>query len=213
MIRRLGRVVAAPAGKPARAGAAETQRLAAAIARDAGVWDAEHARAMSARFDELAARWDTERGGYRAAPLLDALARGGPWPPGACVEVGAGTGLLTAHLTAVWPDVLALDLSTEMLRRARHPWRVRADAARLPVRDGVAGAVVVADAPLFAAEVARVLAPDGVLVWSNALGAGAPFHLPTPDVVTALAEASRRPWDAVESEAAWGSWAVLSACR
>jgi SAM-dependent methyltransferase len=210
-IRRLDRVVAAPPGKPERAGAADNQRLTAAIARDATVWDRDHADAMRARFDELAATWDAERGGYRAVSLLDALARGGPWPAGVCVEAGAGTGLLTAHLRAVCRDVVAVDLSHEMARRSAHPWRVLADAARLPLPDAFAAAVVVADAPLFGAEVTRVLAPSGAVVCSNALGTGAPFHLPTGAIAAALGAASGHAWSAVESEAGWGSWAVLRA--
>jgi hypothetical protein len=63
---------------------------------------------------------------------------------------------------------------------------------------------------LFAAEVLRGLRPDGVLVWVNALGREAPFHVPTEMLVEALARASAGAgWDAVESEALWGSWAVL----
>jgi SAM-dependent methyltransferase len=208
-IDRLDRRVTAPPGKPTRPGAADNQQLAASIAAGTDVWDAARARAMAARFDELAAEWDSERGGYRSAPLLDALDRGGPWPRGVCVEVGAGTGLLTTHLRRVWPDVVAVDLSHEMLRRARQPWRVRADASRLPVGDARAAAVVVGDAPLFASEVVRVLRSDGVVVCSNALGDDAPFFVPTGVLVTALADASHRPWRAVCSEAGWGSWAVL----
>lgn len=168
------------------------------------------ARDVVRRYTELAAVWEGERGGYRPVPLSDALARGVPLPSGLCLEVGAGTGLLTPLLTAVWPRVVSLDLTVEMLRRSSARWRVLADASKLPVRDGTAAAVVLADAPLFAEEVTRVLAPDGVVVWSNALGVDAPHHVPVATVLAAMERAApERPWNAVTAEAGWGLWAVF----
>lgn len=209
VITRLERVVSEEPGKPVRAGAAQSQARAVETALAPASWTGERSQEMRARFDELASEWDAERGHYRGAPAADALARGGPWPAGLCVEVGSGTGLVSALLAQVWDRVACVDLSPEMLRRARVGARVRADGARLPVRDGVAAAVAIADAPLFAPEVVRVLRPDGVVVWSNALGQGAPFHVATVTLVAALTSASADRWDAVESEAGWGSWAVL----
>ena len=190
MITTLGRVVPAEPDKPVRAGAAENQRFAEDVALSRQPWTRDRAREIAAHFDELAASWEAERGSYRRPPMADALARGRPWPSGLCVEVGAGTGLLTPLLADVWDPVLCVDLSWEMLRRSRHGLRVRADAARLPVPEGVAVAVAVGDAPLFAAEVVRVLARDGVVVWSNALGRGAPLHVPTATLVAAMSAAS-----------------------
>jgi hypothetical protein len=53
------------------------------------------------------------------------------------------------------------------------------------------------------------MADGAVLVWSNALGTGAPFYLRADMLIDAMAAASGRAWDAVTSEAYWGSWAVL----
>lgn len=206
MIRSLPRVVAAPAGKPVRAGAEENQQRMQAIARDPAAWTPDQARDMVRTFDELAGDWDAARGAYRTAPLADALARGGPFPDGACVEIGSGTGLLTPLLLPVWEHVVCVDLTWSMLVRARAGHRVWADASALPVRSGSAAAVVVGDAPLFAAEIIRVLRPDGVVVWSNALGQGAPFYVPVEAIAAAVGDAR---WDAVHSEALWGSWAVF----
>ncbi|HVX47068.1 MAG TPA: class I SAM-dependent methyltransferase [Mycobacteriales bacterium] len=208
MIRTLERVVPADPGKPARPGTAATQDRSRQIAEDPGSWTPESAAETVMQYAELAPVWDGERGGYRKVPLADALARGGPLPPGPCLEVGAGTGLLTPQLQKVWPHVLSLDLSPDMLQRSRAPWRVRADAARLPVPAGGAGAVVLGDVPLFAAEMARALRSDGVLVWSNALGADAPHHVPVATVLAALDRVGG-PWNAVTSEAGWGLWAVF----
>jgi SAM-dependent methyltransferase len=126
------------------------------------------------------------------------------------VEVGAGTGLLTPLLEAMWPRVLSLDLTPEMMRRSPAALRIIADAARLPLPDAAAHAVVLGDAPLFADEVVRVLAPDGVLVWSNALGMDAPHHVPVGAVLALLNKAAGgERFTAVTAEAGWGLWAVL----
>jgi hypothetical protein len=160
-------------------------------------------------FDEQAKDWEADRGGYRRPPLADALDRGGPFVPGLAVEIAAGTGLLTPLVRSVWRSAVGVDLSFGMLRLSRHGGRVQADAARLPLRDGIASAVVIGDGPLFAAEIARIMAGDATLVWSNALGTGAPFYLPTDVLLTAMTKATGRTWHAVQSEAHWGSWAVL----
>jgi SAM-dependent methyltransferase len=210
MIRRLDRVLPARPGKPTRAGADATQRESRAIAADPTVWTPDLARQTVRRYAELAPVWDGERGGYRRVPLADALARGGPFrTAGPCLEIGGGTGLLTPLLAEVWPMVISLDLSPDMLARSTARYRVRADAARSPLAGGRAAAVVLADAPLFAGEVVRLLAQDGVLLWSNALGADAPHHVPLPVVRSALAAASGVAWSAVTAEAGWGTWAVL----
>jgi len=209
MIRTLPRVVPAEPGKPARPEAAASQRESRQLAENPGSWSGERARAVVRRYTELAPVWDGERGGYRRVPLADALDRGGPFPPGPCVEVGAGTGLLTPLVAAVWPQVVSLDLTPEMMRRSAAPWRLVADASRLPLPAGVAAAVVLGDVPLFAAEVVRVLAPGGVVVWSNALGSGAPHHVPVDVVGAALGEAAGTPFTGVTAEAGWGLWAVF----
>lgn len=209
MIRTLPRVVPAEPGKPARTGAAASRRSARAIAEKPALWSADMAADVVRTYAELAPVWDAERGGYRPAPLADALDRGGPFPPGECVEVASGTGLLTALSAGRWRRVLCLDLSWDMLNRSRAPARVLADASRLPVADGRAAAVVLADAPLFAGEVVRVLAPAGVVVWSNALGPDAPNYVPVDVVHSALEGASDAPWSAVTADAGWGRWAVL----
>lgn len=164
---------------------------------------------MAAEFDEMAATWEGDRGGYRPPVLADALARGGPFPPGLAVEIASGTGLLTPLIATVWRQVVALDLSRGMLSRSAATQRVQADASRLPLADRCANAVVIGDGPLFASEVARVMTDGAVLVWSNALGTGAPFYLPTEVLVETMTAATCHPWDATRSEAYWGTWAVL----
>jgi hypothetical protein len=53
------------------------------------------------------------------------------------------------------------------------------------------------------------MAAGAVLVWSNALGDGAPFFVPVEVLTGVMTEAAGHPWDAVHSQAHWGSWAVL----
>jgi SAM-dependent methyltransferase len=210
VISSLERVVPAGPGKPVRPEAAAVQARSRAIAEDPGRWSAAMARQTTEEFTRLAPVWDDSRGQYRPIPLRDALERGGPFPAGLCVEVGCGTGLLTELIARVWPRIISLDLTWEMVRRSPAAWRINADAARLPVADGSAAAVVVADVPLFAEEIVRILGPDGVVVWSNALGTESPHHVPVEVVAAALHRAEPHVgWDAVTAEAGWGLWAVL----
>jgi len=209
VIRELARVVSAPPGKPVREEAAQGQERARRLAMRPGTWDRQEATAMRAGFDAAATGWDDSRGGYRRPVLVDALARGAPFGPGRAVEIASGTGLLTPLIAEVWPEVVAVDLSGGMLAHSAASCRIQADAARLPLADGCAAAVVIGDGPLFAAEATRVMAAGAVLVWSNALGDGAPFFVPAEIVAEAMMAATGRPWDAVHSQAHWGSWAVF----
>ena len=103
--------------------------------------------------------------------------------------------------------MLAVEVSLEMLRLAPADvgHRVLADGSRLPLASGTAAAVVLVNCFLFPAEVDRVLAPDGVVVWVNSSGAETPIHLPAADVVAALPGR----WEGVESTAGVGIWCVL----
>ena len=87
------------------------------------------------------------------------------------VDVGGGTGHYLAHVLDENPDAVGLtvDASKFAARRAAraHPraGAVTADAWRgLPLRNGTADVLLNVFAPRNAAEFARVLTPDGVLV-------------------------------------------------
>ncbi|HEX6454227.1 MAG TPA: class I SAM-dependent methyltransferase [Trebonia sp.] len=209
MITNLPRAVPAPPGKPVRPEAPRGQERARRLALRPGTWTHDEAVGMRADFDQAAVEWNDDRGAYRPPVLADALARGGPFRGRRAVEIASGTGLLTPLIRAVWPDVVAVDLSSGMLSRSAQPCRIQADASRLPFADGCADAVVLGDGPLFAAEVARVLVDGGPLIVSNALGDGAPFRVPAQELVEAMMSATSRPWNALQSEAHWGIWTIL----
>lgn len=178
------------------------------VAFEPGGWTPTRAAKVAALFDGLAPEWHARTAAeHRHEPLCDALDRGGVATGGRCLEVGSGTGSATPHLAAHFAEVVCIDLSAEMLRLAEVGvgWRVRADAAALPVADGAAEAVVLVNALLFPGEVARALAPGGAVVWVSTIGDRTPIYLPADDVARALPG----EWDVVASEAGWGSWAVL----
>jgi len=91
---------------------------------------------------------------------------------GSCLEIGCGTGRYAAPIRALGWTPTGVDLSAGMLRHARGRLPVaRADAVRLPVRDGSVAAVIammvhtdMPDYPAVLHEVARVLQPGGVFV-------------------------------------------------
>ena len=103
-----------------------------------------------------------------------------------------------------------MDLSLGMMANQRHARQIQADAGRLPFPDRAFDVIVIGDGPLFVAETVRLLAGTATLIWSNALGSGAPYFQRTADIWDALVRAdSASSWSAVESVALWGSWAVF----
>ncbi len=104
--------------------------------------------------------------------------------------------------------LVALDLSSEMLANAPGDLapRVRGDASRLPFPDRTFDAVLMVNMLLFPAEVNRVLAAGGAILWVNTLGDQTPIHLPADDVVSALPGS----WTGCTAAAGTGFWAALS---
>ena len=186
------------------------------VAFEPGGWTPERAAKVAALFDGLAPEWHTRIRPGEMVSLTDALERGGvdaavaASGPGLVVELGSGTGFGTPYLCERYGRVVAVDLSLEMLRHAgAGAPRVQADAARLPLGDRTVAALVLVNTLLFPAEVERVVAPGGVVVWVNSLAERTPIHLPADDVARALPGR----WDGVGSRAGGGSWCVLRRCR
>jgi SAM-dependent methyltransferase len=132
--------------------------------------------APTAAYDEIADWYEAE--------FLTAQANGDPLGihhalttllgpgTGRCLEIGCGTGVYAAPIRDLGWTPLGVDLSGGMLRHAHGRLPVaRADAAHLPIRDGVLDAVVTVmahtdmpDYPAVLREAARVLRDDGVFV-------------------------------------------------
>ncbi|MFD5325735.1 class I SAM-dependent methyltransferase [Streptomyces sp. NPDC127092] len=125
----------------------------------------------TAAFDAIAPDYDASRGGTaRAAGFADQLA---PLldPAAAVLDIGVGTGIVAAELTARGHRVFGVDLSPGMLARARERLGARVavgDAGRLPVRTASVTQAVSTwllhagpDPRAVFAEVARVLRPGG----------------------------------------------------
>lgn len=137
--------------------------------------DATTRRRRAATFDRAADVYDRARPGYPPAAVAWGVA------PGArtVLDLGAGTGKLTAALVAAGLDVVAVDPSPRMLARltaALPAVRTRVGTAEATgVADGAVDAVTVAaafhwfDRPAADAEIARVLRPGGrvALFWNH----------------------------------------------
>lgn len=91
---------------------------------------------------------------------------------GICLEIGCGTGVHAARVSALGWTPVGVDLSAGMLRHARDRLSIaRADAERLPIRDSSVPAAIsmmshtdMPDYPAVLREAARVLRPGGTFV-------------------------------------------------
>ena len=81
---------------------------------------------------------------------------------------------------------------------------MQGDGSRLPLADRSIDALILVNMFLFPAEVDRVLAATGVVVWVNSRGPETPIHLTADEVDQALPGR----WDGVSSSAGWGTWSV-----
>jgi SAM-dependent methyltransferase len=167
--------------------------LSASIARAPFLWPA--LKGPTQRFwDKTAPQWDTTRATdpiARAGPLAAAVDRVEP-APRRILELGTGTGTGALMLVERFPEaeIWAADLSEEMIRQAeaKAPEDVRArlhfeaaDAAALPHDAESFDLVCQLNLPLYANEIARVLAPGGYVAIAHTLGPQTPYY--TPDSV------------------------------
>lgn len=168
-------------------------------------WTAEDADRVISVFDGLAAGWTADHvDDVKAAPVRDALERGGVPLAGRWLEVGSGTGAGAMVLDGRVGSLVATDLSAEMLRHAPAELapRVRSDSSRLPFPDASFDAVMLINMLLFPSEIDRVLRPNGIVMWVNSLGDQTPIHLAAEDVLDALPGA----WSGTWATAGTGFW-------
>lgn len=170
-------------------------------------WTDQDAARVAQVFDDLAPSWSTDHvDPLKAAPLLDAIDRGGVPTSGRWIELGSGTGAGCRALDGRVDEHISFDLSFQMLAHApdRVP-RVQADSSQLPLADDTADVVLMINMLLFPDEVDRILRPGGAVVWINTLGDQTPIHLPPGDV----AEALPGDWAGCSAHAGTGFWVVL----
>ncbi len=126
-------------------------------------------------FDELAEAYDRYRIGY-AKDLYDAIFEYGLAPSSRALDLGCGTGLVSAELVARGCRVVGLDVSEKMLARAREraPQAsfVKGRAEDMPFASASFDAAVSAqafhwfDQPSVFAELRRVVRPGGIVaIW------------------------------------------------
>ena len=126
---------------------------------------------MSLAFDRVADEYDETRGGEERGLRYATFLEPHFSSQGRTLEVGIGTGIVARPLRERGREIVGVDLSVPMLRRAlgRVGARVaQADAQRLPVADASVDDAysvwvlhVVSDVSQVLAEVARVLRPGG----------------------------------------------------
>lgn len=174
---------------------------------------------MRGFFDQLAEGWDERTGAGSAehlAPLAAGLLDVSPAPERA-LELGTGTGTGALLIAREFPSarVRGVDISEEMVRRARKrvgldpegrvAFRV-ADASSLPYEDGSFDLVAELNMPPFFAEIARLLRPGGYVVHGSSWGSATPFW--TPEAVLRRGFAKRGIEEVASGGAARGSFWV-----
>ena len=124
----------------------------------------------SISFDRAAAFYDETRGGEQRGKLCAEALEPHLVTSGLTLEIGIGTGLVAAALQAGGRCVVGVDISVQMLQRARsrNLAVARADALALPFASGSVDAAysvwvlhLVADPAAVLREVMRVLRPGG----------------------------------------------------
>jgi SAM-dependent methyltransferase len=147
-------------------------------------------------FDELAETYDRFRTGY-APEVYDAIIRHGLKPPAHVIDVGCGTGLVSAELVARGCTVTGVDVSEPMLERARarvpSATFIASRAEKLPFDDATFDAATSAQAFHWfdqghaLAEAARVVRPGGVIaVWWKTLMRGDGMRLVREEIARDL---------------------------
>ncbi|HEY5874419.1 MAG TPA: methyltransferase domain-containing protein [Ilumatobacteraceae bacterium] len=139
------------------------------------------AAGRSVTFGRIAERYEEARGGVRRGrELADAIT---PWlsPHSRVLDVGAGTGVVSAALAAAGHSVTPVELAPEMARKAERRFPaacVLADATRLPMARASVDAVTFVwvlhhvDDPVAALrEAGRVVRPGGSVIHVSGLAA------------------------------------------
>jgi ubiquinone/menaquinone biosynthesis C-methylase UbiE len=189
-----------------------------AVVRAPWLWPLMRGR-MRAFFDDRASGWDertTAGSAEHLAPLAAALLEVSPAPERA-LEIGTGTGTGALLLAREYPlaSVRGVDLSEEMIRRARKrigldpDGRIAfrtGDASDLPWEEASFDLVAELNMPPFFSEIARVLRPGGFVVHASSWGDETPFWTSNPKLRAGFAKHGIT--EVATGEAASGDWWV-----
>jgi SAM-dependent methyltransferase len=171
---------------------------------------------MRLQFDWLAPQWDGLRDpGY---PAVYEAGLAAVRVPRRALDVGTGTGIGAFAIAERFPDadIVGLDLSGDMVAEARRKTppelagRVRfeqADAARLPFPDATFDLVTLLNMIPFFDELARVVAPGGMLLIGFSSGPDTPIYVPLERL---RAELGERGFSQIEQLAAGPGTALLA---
>lgn len=141
-------------------------------------------RATQRQFDALAPVWEARRDPAAFAPVSIALETL-PTPPHRALDLGTGTGSVARLVAARFPgaEVVGVDLSERMIDEARvrtEDDRVRyvvADAQHLPFEDEAFDLVTLGNMIPFFDELARVVAPEGWVLFAFSVGPDTPIYV------------------------------------
>ena len=173
-------------------------------------WNSNLAEEVKKLFDEKAADWSTTRNiPARGVPVLDAFERGEVHGK-RVVDLGAGTGLATQILEKNFENVVALDISKEMIKNSvvLETPQVCADGSRLPFASNSIDVFLAMNMILFPNEIERCLKAEGFLVWVSSRGSDTPIYLSPEEVVDLMSTNSEFSWSGVSAYALEGSWLV-----
>jgi len=191
-------------------GSASRMRTITREAAHKGIWDVVLAKEVKELFDEKASDWSTTRNvPSRGVPVEDALERGRVYGE-RVVDLGAGTGLATQILINKFKNVVALDISKEMIRNSvisKTP-QICADGYSLPFPNNSVDVFLAMNMILFPDEIERCLKNEGFLVWISSRGPETPIYLPPEEVIDLMSVNSGVSWSGVSAHALEGTWLV-----
>jgi SAM-dependent methyltransferase len=170
---------------------------------DGGAW-----QALAADYDAMAGDWSAWAATQPQYAVAVAAGLAHARPAELAVEIGCGTGQATVVLDALCTAVLATDVNASMLCRAPTLARtryLRVDVRRLPFADASVALLVGLNAVPHLAEFARVLRPDGQLLWCTSFGAATPLYVPPRRLVELLGAG----WRGQAGRAGHGEWTLL----
>jgi SAM-dependent methyltransferase len=174
--------------------------------------------AIRRQFDALATVWETRLGPEGLLPLAAALDRLEA-SPRKVLDLGTGTGKAARVVAERFPEaeVVGVDLAPEMVAEAGRllPAELHgrvtfaaADGADLPFQEHAFDLVVLQNAIPFFAELARVTAPGGTVVFAFSRGAETPIWVPPETLRVRLGELGFGSFDELSAGAGTALLAV-----